>query len=249
LRPHFYQTLWFYLAIALGLALLVYAIYHWRLQQVELRYDAVLSERGRIAREIHDTLAQGLVGISVQLELVNRLLASSVDSARTQLDHARSLVRDSLTEARSSIWDLRSQAAETEGFATRLGRMAVSATENAVPKIRVKSKVSGTYRPLAPKTEAELLRIAQEAVTNAVRHAKPSHIAIELRFSARDLEMMVKDDGCGFNGQPHAQSSGPEGHFGLTGMRERAAEIGGTLEIESTPGEGTRVTASVPLES
>jgi ligand-binding sensor domain-containing protein/two-component sensor histidine kinase len=249
LMPHFYQTLWFYLAIALGLAMLVYAIYHWRLRQVELRYDAVLSERGRIAREIHDTLAQSLVGISVQLELVNRLLASSVDSARTQLDHARNLVRGSLTEARSSIWDLRSQAAETEDFATRLGRMAATATERSDPKIRVNSKVSGTYHPLAPKTEAELLRIAQEAVTNAVRHARPSHIAIELRFSARDLEMTIQDDGCGFDGQPHPQSSGPEGHFGLTGMRERTAEIGGTLEIDSAPGKGTRVTANVPVES
>ncbi len=249
LRPHFYQTLWFYLSLILALSLLVYVLYRWRLREVELRYDAVLSERGRIAREIHDTLAQGLVGISVQLELVNRLLASSVESARTQLDHARNLVRASLTEARSSIWDLRSQAAETEDFATRLGRMAATATENSVPKIRVKSRVSGTYRPLALKTEAELLRIAQEAVTNAVRHAKPSQIALELRFGTRDLEMTIQDDGCGFDGQPHPQSTGPEGHFGLTGMRERAAEIGGTLAIHSAEGKGTRVTASVPLES
>jgi ligand-binding sensor domain-containing protein/two-component sensor histidine kinase len=249
LKPHFYQTIWFYVALILGLALLTYAIYHWRLRQVELRYDAVLSERGRIAREIHDTLAQGLVGISVQLELVNRLLASSVESARAQLDHARNLVRESLTEARSSIWDLRSQAAETEDLATRLGRMAATVTEGSVRKIRVKSKVSGTYRPLAPKTEAELLRIAQEAIINAVRHATPAHIAIELRFGARDLEMTIQDDGCGFDGQPHPQSTGPEGHFGLTGMRERAAQIGGALAIDSAPGKGTRVTASVPLET
>ncbi len=249
LRPHFYQMLWFYLVLILALSLLVYVLYRWRLREVELRYDAVLSERGRIAREIHDTLAQGLVGISVQLELVNRLLASSVETARTQLDHARNLVRDSLTEARSSIWDLRSQSAETEDFATRLGRMAAATTENAVPKIRVKSKVTGTYHPLAPKTEAELLRIAQEAVTNAVRHGKPSQIALDLRFGVRDLEMTIQDDGCGFDGQPHPQSTGPAGHFGLTGMRERATEIGGTLAIDSAPGKGTRVTASVQLES
>ncbi len=195
-----------------------------------------------------DTLAQGLVGISVQLELVNRLLASSLESARTQLDHARDLVRGSLTEARSSIWELRSQAAEAEDFATRLSRMAMTATENSAQKICVKSKVAGTYRPLSPKTEAELLRIAQEAVTNAVRHAKPSQIALELRFGARDLEMTIQDDGCDRR-HPHPLSAGPEGHFGLTGMRERAAQIGGTLVIESAPGRGTRVTASVPLES
>ncbi len=249
LRPRFYQTLWFYLGLALGLAMLAYASYRWRLRQVELRYDAVLAERGRIAREIHDTLAQSLVGISVQLELVNRLLASSVDSARAQLDAARSLVRESIAEARSSIWDLRSQAAATEDFATRIARMAAAAAENSAPKIRVNSKVSGIYRPLPPKTEAELLRIAQEAVANAVRHAKPERIAIEIRFGARDLEMTIEDDGSGFDGLPHPQSSGPEGHFGLAGMRERAAEIGGTLTIDSAPGKGTRVTASVPLES
>lgn len=249
LRPHYYQTFWFYLVLVLAASLLAYAIYRWRLKQVELRYDAVLAERGRIAREIHDTLAQGLVGISVQLELVNRLLTSSVESARTQLDHTRQVVRESLTEARSSIWELRSQAAETEDFATRLGRIAAAATENISPKIRMKAKVSGTYRPLPPKTEAELLRIAQEAVTNAVRHAAPANIAIELRFGGRDLEMTIQDDGRGFDGLPHPQSSGPEGHFGLTGMRERAAEIGGTLAVDSAPGKGTRVTASVPLDS
>jgi len=248
LKPHYYQTYWFYLVLAVGLALLAYCVYRWRLRQVELRYDAVLSERGRIAREIHDTLAQGLVGISVQLELVNRLLASSVESARAQLDQARNLVRDSISEARSSIWDLRSHAAETEDFATRLAQMADAATERSVPKIKVKSKVSGAYRPLPPKTEAELLRIAQEAVNNAVRHAKPAHIAIELRFGARDLQMTIHDDGCGFDGQPHPQSSGPEGHFGLTGMRERTAEIGGALAIDSTPGNGTSVSVRVGID-
>jgi signal transduction histidine kinase len=213
-----------------------------------MRYDAVLAERARIAREIHDTLAQGLVGISVQLELVNRLLASSVESARTQLNHARELVRDSLTEARSSIWDLRSQAAETEDLSTRLARMAASATENSTPRIRVNSKVTGVYRPLSPKAETELLKIAQEAVTNAVRHAEPNHIAIELCFGAHELQMTIQDDGRGFDGRPHPQSTGPQGHFGLAGMNERAEEIGGTLAIDSAPGKGTRVTASLPLE-
>jgi signal transduction histidine kinase len=248
LRPRFYQTYWFYTVVLLSFGVLAYGMYRWRLRQAELRFAAVLAERGRIAREIHDGLAQGLVGISVQLELVNRLLSSSIAGARAQLDHARSLVKDSLTEARSSIWDLRSQAAETEDLATRLSRMANSATERSIPRIRVKSRVSGTYRPLPPKAEAELLRIAQEAVTNAVRHAKPEHIAIELRFGARDLHMIIHDDGCGFDDQPHAQSSGPGGHFGLTGMRERAKEIGGTLVVESTPGKGTQVSVSVVID-
>jgi ligand-binding sensor domain-containing protein/signal transduction histidine kinase len=248
LQPHYYQTLWFYLALLCLLGLLTYQAYRWRLRQVELRYGAVLQERGRIAREIHDTLAQSLVGISVQLELVNRLLTSSVESARAQLDFARNLVRDSIAEARNSIWDLRSQAAETEDFATRIARMAAATTEGATPKIRVKSKISGTYRPLAPRTEAELLRIAQEAVTNAVRHAQPERIEIELRFGARELQMAIHDDGCGFDGQPHPESSGPAGHFGMAGMRERAAQIGARFAIQSASGKGTTVSVHLPLD-
>ncbi len=253
LRPHYYQTYWFYLAAALALALLAYQIYRWRLRQVEIRYGAVLSERGRIAREIHDTLAQGLVGISVQLELVNRLLASSVESARTQLDQARGLVRESIAEARSSIWELRSQAAETEDLATRIARMAARATESSDAggsgeKIRVISRVLGTYRPLPPRTEAELLRIAQEAVTNAIRHGQPARIDLELRFAAREVQLTIADDGRGFDGQPHPQSSGPQGHFGLAGMRERAQQIGGALTIESAPGKGTRVSVQVGID-
>jgi ligand-binding sensor domain-containing protein/signal transduction histidine kinase len=249
LRPRFYQTYWFYLLLAAGLALSAYEIYRWRLRQVELRYDAVLAERSRIAREIHDTLAQGLVGISVQLELVNRMLASSIESARTQLDQARALVRDSIAEARTSIWDLRSQAAETEDFAGRLSRMAAVATETSDPPIKVKAKVSGAYRPLSPRTEAELLRIAQEAVINAVRHAKPTQVAIELRFAPDQLNMTIHDNGCGFDEHAHPQSSGPDGHFGLTGMRERAEQIGAAFAIESTPGKGTQVSIHVPIDA
>jgi ligand-binding sensor domain-containing protein/signal transduction histidine kinase len=248
LRPHFYQNYWFYFAVLIGLGLMIYQAYRWRVREVELRFDAVLSERGRIAREIHDTLAQSLVGIAVQLELVNRLLASSIDNARAQLDHTRALVRDSIAEARSSIWDLRSQAAETQDLATRLSEMAAKSTAGAMPKIKVKSRISGTYRPIAPKIEAELLRIAQEAVANAVRHAAPSQIEITLRFSARDLQMSVQDDGRGFDGQPHPQSSGPEGHFGLAGMRERAEEIGATLLVDSRPGKGTQVSVQVAID-
>ncbi len=248
LQPRYYQTYWFYLLLLAGAALLAYQGYRWRLQQAQLRFDAVLSERGRIAREIHDTLAQGLVGISVQLEVVNRLLASSIENARAQLDQARALVRESLTEARSSIWELRSQSGETEDLATRIARMATAMTGRTIPAIEVKSKASGIYRQLSQRTEGELLKIAQEAVTNAVRHGQPSLIVIELRFSLRELLMMIRDNGCGFDGQSHSQSSGPEGHFGLTGMRERAEGIGGRLTVQSTPGSGTAISLQLPID-
>ena len=247
LKPHYYQTYWFYLLLALGLALLGNQVYRWRVRQVELRFAAVLGERGRIAREIHDTLAQSLVGISVQLELVSRLLSSSAESAKEHLDQARILVRNSLTEARTSIWDLRSQSAGREDLVARLTKMAAEATAGSA--VKVQSKISGAYRPLATKAEAELVRIAQEAVTNAVRHANPCRIAIELRFDPRQLQMTIQDDGCGFDGLAHPRSSGPNGHFGLTGMRERAELIGGTLTVESAPGKGTEISVQVAIES
>ncbi len=113
LLPHFYQTWWFYSALFLACLVLGYLIYRWRVLQVEAQFGAVLAERGRLAREIHDTLAQGFVGVSVQLELVSRLMATSREAALTQLDQARALVRTSLEEARASIWNLRSQGAST----------------------------------------------------------------------------------------------------------------------------------------
>jgi ligand-binding sensor domain-containing protein/two-component sensor histidine kinase len=246
LQPHFYQTWIFDLLLVISLLLLAYLIYQRRLRSVESQFKAVLAERGRIAREIHDTLAQGLVGISVQLELVSRLMSASAESAKEHLDQARILVRNSLTEARSSIWDLRSQSVAGEDLATRLATMATRATASTT--IKTQSKVGGAYRPLPARVESELLRIAQEAVTNAVRHANPRHISLELRFAVRQLRLTIQDDGCGFSGQPHPESAGPDGHFGLTGMSERATEIGGNLTVESSPGEGTRVCVEVALD-
>ncbi|HEY0760721.1 MAG TPA: two-component regulator propeller domain-containing protein [Acidisarcina sp.] len=256
LRPHLYQTWTFRLLVLLLLgltaALVAYTLYRRRVQRVEAQFGAVLAERGRIAREIHDTLAQSLVAISVQLEVVARLMASSADTAREHLNQARALTRTSLTEARSSIWDLRSSAgtvtgdAADEDLATRMSSMAGRVT--AATAIKIQSKVGGAYHPLPAKLEGELLRIAQEAVTNAVRHANAEHITIDLRFATRLLTMTVADDGCGFSGQPHPESSGPDGHFGLTGMRERAAGVGGSLQVESAPGEGTRVRVEVPID-
>ena len=107
--------------------------------------------------------------------------------------------------------------------------------------------MSGAYRPLAPRTEAELMRIAQEAVHNAVRHADPARIDIELRFDAQQLQMTIRDDGRGFEEPASSALTGPEGHFGLTGMRERAGVIGGTLVVDSTPGKGTEISVHVPI--
>jgi ligand-binding sensor domain-containing protein/signal transduction histidine kinase len=243
--PHFYQTWWFYSSLALASLVLGYLVYRWRVLQVESRFSAVLAERGRLAREIHDTLAQGFVAVSVQLELVGRLLAGSRETPAPpvveHLNQARDMVRASLAEARSSIWDLRSEQAPD--LPSRLRQSCSRIT--AGTSCRVSLQVSGTYRPVERRIEEELLRIGQEAVTNALRHGAATRIDVQLVYAETQVSLRVIDDGCGF--QPLSNGSGPEGHFGIRGMHERAAEIHAALVLESTPGEGTRVSVDVPL--
>ncbi len=241
--PHFYQTWLFYLLVLCATGLAVYLIYLWRVRQVRSRFEAVLEERNRIAREIHDTLAQGFAGISVQLEVASRLFSTSVEEAREHLDQARILARSSLKEARQSIWELRSQEATSPNFAARLSKLAQQVTESS--SIKVQLEVQGQHRPLRSDVEDELFRIGQEAVANAVRHSEGRQVRVNLTFDSRKLQMTIADDGIGFNGL--VDSQGPEGHFGLKGMRERAERIHAKLAIESKAGSGTMVSVEVPV--
>jgi signal transduction histidine kinase len=243
LEPRFYQTAWFYLLAALGLLAAGYLIYRWRVREVEARFNAVLQERNRIGREIHDTLAQGIVGVSVQLEIVSRLLSTSAETAREHLDQARVLVRESLAEARRSIWQLRSESKENEDLASRLSKSARQAVGLSPVKLRL--EVRGTYRPLGRNVEDELLRIGQEAVTNALRHAHPERIEVELAYTSKKLCMTITDDGCGF--VTDSCTPGPNGHYGLKGMQERAEQINANLVVDSAAGKGTRVSVEAPL--
>ncbi|MDQ2776909.1 MAG: histidine kinase [Acidobacteriota bacterium] len=244
IQPHFYQTWWFRLLLLLCAALLSYGLYYWRVMQVRAQFNAVLQERNRIAREIHDTLAQGFAAVSLQLELVARLLSTSVDKAREHLDEARVLVRISLTDARQSIWELRSEQTEQPDFAGRFSKYARQVGDSS--GLKVQFQVHGAYRPLSRSVEDELFRIGQEAVTNAVRHADAEHISIELNFDGNLLRMTIADDGSGFEG--HVNSSGPDGHFGLKGMRERAENIHAKLNVVSAAGKGTKVYVEAPVK-
>jgi len=245
LRPHFYQTYWFYLLLAILLAAAAYEVYRWRLRQVEAQFQAVLGERNRIAREIHDTLAQGFVAVSVQLELLGRKLSGQADGVRELLDQTRELVRESLAEARRSIWDLRSHTAEGEDFASKLSKMATQVTQRTTVKVRF--EVNGTYHALPEKIEDELLRIGQEAITNVVRHAEAKHVDVAVSFDAKKVKMTIADDGKGF--VDHLVASSANGHYGLQGMRERAEQIGAELTVASTPGAGTQVRVETPIRS
>ena len=242
-RAHVYETAWFRALLALCVILLGFAIYRLRVRALQSRFAAVSAERSRLAREIHDTLAQSFVAVSVRLELLSQMLrgAQGADACRTQLDETRMLVRESLAEARRSIWDLRSEGA-AQSLPARLGTV-VQQAKGSVPDAELVT--SGTYRPLPRETEDELLRIAQEAVSNVVRHAQAAWLQVRLQYEMERVWMEIVDDGRGFD--PLAAASRRDGHFGLTGVRERARILNGDVMLESEPGRGTRLRVTVPV--
>ncbi len=240
LRPHFYQTLWFYALLILAAVGLVVVVQRLRLKRAEREFKAVLGERNRIAREIHDTLAQGYVGVSVQLELLAELLRTSkVEAAARHLDLTRGYVREGLADARQSIWALRSQDSGETTLPVNVRRV-VEAEHGA--GLEARFSIFGAYRPLPPGTEREILRVAQEAIHNVKKHAGARNLFAQLEYGPGEIALEVRDDGQGF-----ATGEAPApGHYGLTGMRERAAVIGGTLEVTGEPGGGTTVRLRVP---
>ncbi|HVQ40296.1 MAG TPA: two-component regulator propeller domain-containing protein, partial [Pyrinomonadaceae bacterium] len=245
LKPYFYQTYWFYAVLVLGLGILAWLLFRLRMRRMRVQFGAVLAERTRIAREIHDNLAQEMSGISVQLEVVSRTMPPEAEAARTHLDRARQQVRHGIAEARRYVWDLRSPALEKNDLPTALSETARRLTNETAIEPQV--EVNGTFRPLARLVEDNLLRIGQEAINNAVKHAQAKRIFVKLMFGARRVQLSVRDDGLGFDNR--ATGNGRAGHFGLIGMRERAEQIGGTLTIHSSEGSGTEVVADVPISS
>jgi signal transduction histidine kinase len=243
LRPHFYETVWFrYLYILLAAAG-IWGLFRLRVRQIRRRFAFVLEERVRLAREIHDTLAQGFVGISSQLDAVAMTLNGHLDTARQHLDLARKMARHSLTEARRSVMDLRASALEGHDLPAALSQAARQWTAGS--KVQVHVDVAGGTRHLPEEMEQHLLRIAQEAVANTVKHARATEVHIRLEMQNGRLRLSVTDDGQGFEQTDAFSEIG--GHFGLLGMRERAERLGGELELHSTPGQGTEVEVKVPL--
>ncbi len=247
LRPHFYQTIWFYLLLVAFAAGLVFLAFRLRLLRAEREFRAVLAERNRIAREVHDTLAQGYVGVSVQLEVLSELLRNKKnDAAIRHLDTARQHVREGLAEARQSIWALRSQDSDENTLPVKLRRATEQANSH---NLEASFSLYGAYRPVPPGMEREILRVGQEAIHNVKKHAGAKHLSVKLEYGPAEVALIVRDDGRGFE---TSNGTGPSsGHYGLTGMRERADTIGATLEVTSETGVGTTVQLHVttPKES
>lgn len=243
LMPQFWETTWFRLLCVAALGAMAWAAYQIRLRQIRSRFALVLEERARLAREIHDTLAQGFVGISSQLDAVAMSMPSQESPARTYLELARRMARHSLTEARRSVMDLRSSTLEGQDLAQAIESGTKQLTAGTGVDISV--EVSGPVKELPPEMEQHLLRIAQEAVTNVLKHGQASRIWVKLHLEARRLFLKIADDGRGFDQHDVFLSRG--GHFGLLGMRERAERLGGEFKLASHPGEGTQVEVTVPL--
>ena len=209
------------------------------------RLAAVLAERNRMAREIHDTLAQGLTGIVVQLEAAEDVLGDSNGDANKHLSRARALARESLAEARRSVYALRPQSLEHRPLPLALRESITALTANT--RLLVEWQISNGWPDQSPDLEADLLRVGQEAVTNVLRHANAQRLRVSLRAMPDAVELEVSDDGCGFDLQ--AVRPRPEGGFGLLGMGERVAQHGGQLLVTSGEGEGTTVKCVIPARN
>ena len=206
---------------------------------------AVLEERTRLAREIHDTLAQQLTGIVLELEAADTLLnRGSEQRAKSSVEKARELARGALQEARRSVWNLRPAPLSATGLVAAIGHEVEAWEERTGIPARFKARSVPQHPSLSPSAEVALLRIGQEALSNAARHGRAEHVDVELRAHAQELILSVRDDGIGFD--PSA-SAPREDCFGLDGMAERARNAGGTLTVVSAPGQGTTVTTRLPL--
>ncbi|HYG09816.1 MAG TPA: triple tyrosine motif-containing protein, partial [Pyrinomonadaceae bacterium] len=244
LPPYFYQTRWFYLVAAMLTAGAMWGVYQLRVRQLKHEFVAVLEERNRIARELHDSLAQGFTSISIHLEALSAKMGAPHDAAREHLNQARLLVRSSLAEARRTVRDLRSELLEAGDLAAALSQVAGQLT--AGTNVSAQVTVAGASRHLPERVESNLLRVGQEALTNAVRHAGARTVRARLEYGDGQVWLRIEDDGQGFDVHTTGAASNGGG-FGLRGMRERLIRIGGTLSVESLPGRGTKITATVPL--
>lgn len=238
--PHYYQTSWFAAALAAAVLGAAWFAYRRRIASMRRQFSAVLAERNRIARDLHDTLEQGLTGISLQLEslLTRRDLAPH--QLRPALELTAHMVRHCLGEAQRAVQDLRSETLERSGLKAALEEVARQFSVSA--RVRCEVRVEGEVRRLASAIETNLLRVGQESMTNAVKHGKATEIAVLLRFGDRETALSISDNGRGMD----TASGESRPHFGLLGMRERANKMGGRLQIESTPGAGARVEIVVP---
>ncbi|HTV16218.1 MAG TPA: two-component regulator propeller domain-containing protein [Acidobacteriaceae bacterium] len=241
-RPHFWRTWWFVGCCVLLLAAAFLGAYRFRLWQMRMRFEGVLDERARLAREMHDTVIQGCAGISALLEALASLREEETSLPHELLDHARRQVRTTIDEARQAVWNLRQGQPSGRDLEATLESMArqISA-ESGIPVV---CEISGKPFSLTQMATHELMMMAREAVYNAVLHAHPDRVDVRVVFDRNELMLEVRDNGSGF--EPAAVFARQDRHYGLVGMRERIEAVGGDFHLDSAPGRGTDLTVRIP---
>ncbi len=223
------------------LATAVWGIYQLRLRQLRVRLQAVLNERSRLAREMHDTLIQGCVSVSALLEAHSSIEDSGSDASQDLLNCARTQLRSTADEARRAVWDLRHGPDSVTGIDSMLRRMTEQVGhEFGVP---IECQVLGRPFALNQLTAHELLMIVREALYNSVRHGRPDQVQLQVRFEKNKLVVQVRDNGCGFDSENVSSPSAT--HYGLIGMKERVHRMGGKFALNSRPGAGTELVIQI----
>jgi signal transduction histidine kinase len=239
-RPYFYRTPWFIALCVLAAGLVSVLAYQVRMKQVHGRFTAVLAERTRLAREMHDTLIQGCAGASAMLEAAASCDAGDNESRQHLIEYASTQIRSTINEARQAVWNLRGGEQAASDLATSLRQMGDRLSREY--GVRVDCRNEGKPFPLGQQAIHEIMMVAREGMFNAALHGHPQVIRAELNFSSKSLQMVLSDDGQGFD--PATTLS--EGHYGLQGVRERIQRFGGEVEIDSRPREGTRLRVTIP---
>ncbi len=207
--------------------------------QLEARQD----ERKRIAQELHDTLLQGFTGIALKLDALTTSLPPALSKTKQQLLQALEQMDHYLGETRRSIWNLRSPTLQST---KDLSKALLGASERALAgtDITLKFSVQGAPRKIGNAVEHHLLRICEEALANVIKHAQSTGVEVVLDFTTREVELQIRDNGCGF--EPTSCEVSKRGHFGLLGIKERVASLFGVLSVGSAPGKGTWLLATIP---
>jgi signal transduction histidine kinase len=244
--PAFYQTIWFYLLLALVCTAILATLYRVRVQavasQVRGRLEARLAERERIARELHDTLLQGMQGLIWRFQAAAERIAPG-HSARTLLDESLDRADRLLEESRDKVKELRLAPSDDHDLARSLAAAGAELAQGHTADFHVNEQ--GAHRLLHPIAREEAFLIGREALSNAFRHAGASTIEVDVTYGDSDLQIRIRDDGQGIAADV-LQEGGKPGHFGLVGMRERAKKLGANIQIWTKPGAGTEVDMRVP---
>jgi signal transduction histidine kinase/streptogramin lyase len=245
IQPAFYQTVWFIAPSLATLILALWMFYRIRLfqvtKQLETELEVRVHERERIARDLHDTLLQGTQGLILLFQSFAGRLPQR-DPMRNAMESALNQADDLLNEARDSVADLRTAALDLDAVATlaQVGAELFSATS-----VHYSVTVTGHPIPLIPTAADDIYRIAREALTNAARHAQASRVDVEITYTSAEFRLVIRDDGNGFD-LARREAPGHERHFGLTGMRERAQRIGGTLALRTEKSAGVEIEVVAP---